>query len=133
MDRLARMFDAHPEPASDAGEEALSAVTAAAECMLVCTTCADACLVEEATMAECIRLCLDCADVCALVAKLVSRPGHQDRETLDRALEACVRACEASADECERHADGMEHCAICARSCRDCAEACRRMAGALVD
>lgn len=133
MDRLARMFDTHPEPASNAGDDALNAVTAAAECMLVCTSCADACLAEEGKMAVCIRLCLDCADLCAVVAKMVSRPGHQDRKTLEGALEACIRACEACAAECESHADEMEHCAICARSCRECAEACERMAGALVN
>lgn len=132
MDRLARMFDAHPEPASDAGEQALRAVREAAECSLVCTSCADACLVEGAAMAECIRLCLDCADACTVVAKMLSRPGHQDRETLERTLEACSRACEACAEECERHADRMAHCGICAESCRSCAAACDRMTGALV-
>ncbi|HEM45610.1 MAG TPA: four-helix bundle copper-binding protein [Alphaproteobacteria bacterium] len=132
MDRLARMFDTHPEPASDAGEQALKAVRETAECSLVCTTCADACLAEAADMANCIRLCLDAADMTAVVAQMLARPGHQDRETLQRALEACSRACQACAEECERHADRMEHCGICAESCRACADACDRMTGALV-
>lgn len=132
MDRLARMFDTHPDPASNAGEEALALVKAAAECALVCTSCADACLTEDEDMARCVRLNLDCADLSGVVAKMVSRPGHQDRETLERALEACSRACEACAAECERHADRMKHCGVCAESCRACAEACDRMVGALV-
>lgn len=132
MDTLKKMFDAHPAPASDAGEKAFAAVTAAAECSLVCTACADACLSEEGDLAECARLNLDCAEICASVAHLLSRPGHQDRETLDTMLEACARSCSACAEECERHADFMEHCRICAESCRRCASACEEMSTALV-
>jgi len=132
MDRLKKMFDTHPAPASGAGDTALAGVTAAVECSLVCTTCADACLSEGADMAECVRLNLDCAEICGAVARMLARPGHQDRETLDRLLAACIRACRACAEECERHAESMEHCRICAESCRRCAEACEEMEGALV-
>ena len=92
MDQLQRMFDTHPAPASDAGEKALEAVYAAAQCALVCTTCADACLAEHADMAACIRRNLDCADVCFTVARMLARPGRQDSETLTRTLAACARA-----------------------------------------
>lgn len=132
MDRLRKMFDTHPAPASDAGDRVMDAVTAAAECSLVCTSCADACLSEEGDLARCIRLNLDCADLCGTAAGMLSRPGHQDRETLERTLEACVRACRVCAEECDRHADRMEHCRVCAETCRACAEACERMTGALV-
>ena len=132
MDLLRRMFDTHPNPASNAGEQALECVTAAAECSLVCTSCADACLSEDADMAECIRLNLDCAGATAAIAHMLARPGHQDRETLERMLEACARSCRACAEECERHADEMDHCGICAESCHRCEEACEQMTGVLV-
>lgn len=135
MDRLRNVFSAHPNPASDAGDEAFALVTAAAECSYVCTACADACLEEQdpAKMRKCIRLCLDCADVCALTARLISRPGEQDRAVLRAQLEACAKVCRACADECDRHAAKSDHCRVCAESCRKCADACDEMLKALVD
>lgn len=132
MNQLERMFDTHPAPASNAGERAFAAATSASECALVCTTCADACLSEDSDMAHCVRLNLDCADICGAMARMLARPGHQDRETLELALETCVRACRACAEECERHADRMEHCRLCAEICRRCADACKEMTTALV-
>jgi hypothetical protein len=134
MDRIRQMFETHPDPASDAGDEAFAMVTAAAECMLVCVTCADACLEEPdpASLRVCIRTNLDCADICAATARLVARPGEQDVGTLQAQLEACITACRACAEECEGHAEMMEHCRICAEACRACAEACDAMIGAIV-
>lgn len=136
MDRVREMFSTHPDPASDAGDEAFALVKAAAECTYCCTTCADACLAEEdpAPMRACIRLNLDCADICQTTARLFARPGEQDRETLRAQLEACSTACRACAEECERHWTEMEmeHCRICAECCRACADACDRMKKALV-
>lgn len=133
MKQLKKMFATHPAPASDAGEQALEAAYAAAQCSLVCTTCADACLSEEKSgLEECIRLDQDCAEICGAVARMIARPGHQDRETLDRLLEACIRACRACAEECGRHAGTMEHCRVCADTCTECADACEAMRGALV-
>lgn len=134
MDRIRRMFSTHPEPASDAGDEAFALVKAAAECAHVCTTCADACLSEDdpAAMRRCIRGNLDCADICTATGRLISRPGEQDGAVLRAQLEACATACRSCADECERHADSMEHCRVCAEACRACAEACDRMMEALV-
>ena len=133
MDRLRRLFETHPDPATDAGDAAHALVTAAAECTVVCTACADACLQEEnvAEMRTCIRNNVDCADVCAATARLISRPGKQDASTLRAQLEACATACRACAAECERHANRMKHCAVCAESCRACAEACDRMKAAI--
>lgn len=134
MDRVRQMFQDHPAPASDAGEEAFALVQAAAECIYCCTTCADACLEEDdpASLRECIRLNLDCAEICSVTAKLISRPGAQDPGVLRGQLEACATACRACAEECEEHADMHEHCRICAECCRDCARACDRMTSALV-
>lgn len=134
MDRIRRMFDTHPAPASEAGDEAFALVSAAAECTAVCTTCADACLEEDdpAGLRQCIRHNLDCADICAATLRLISRPGTQDASVLRSQLDACATACRACAQECERHADHMEHCRVCAESCRDCAEACERMKDAIV-
>lgn len=134
MDRVRQMFQTHPAPASDAGEEAFALVRAAAECTYTCTTCADACLEEDdpSDLRACIRLNLDCAGICSETARLIARPGAQDRTVLQAQLEACIVACRACAEECERHADHHEHCRICAESCRECADACERMTGALV-
>lgn len=132
MDRVSRMFSTHPNPASDAGEEAFALVSAAAECMLTCTTCADACLEEDdpSSMRECIRLNLDCADVSQTTARMIARPGKQDQSVLRAQLDACAAACRACAEECAKH--DHEHCRVCAESCRACAEACDRMKKALV-
>jgi hypothetical protein len=134
MDRVRRMFQAHPAPASDAGDEAFALVQAAAECTFTCTTCADACLEEEdaASLRKCIRLNQDCAAICGVTARLIARPGPQDRNLLQAQLEACAVACRACAEECESHADRMAHCRICAEACRACADACERMSGVLV-
>lgn len=134
MKHLQQIFATHPSPASDAGKQAYALVTAASECVAVCTTCADACLSEDdpSDLRDCIRLDLDCADICGTTARLFARPGEQDAETLRAQLDACARACTACAEECEGHADSMDHCRICAETCRTCAEACERMKGELV-
>jgi uncharacterized membrane protein len=128
------MFATHPNPASEAGDEAFALVAAAAECGHVCTTCADACLEEDdpSALRRCIRSNLDCAEICSLTARLISRPGKQESAVLRAQLEACAVACRACAAECERHADAMEHCRVCAEACRACADACERMRQAIV-
>jgi hypothetical protein len=133
MDRFQRMLSTHPDPASDAGDEAYHLIAAAAECALTCTTCADACLSEPNVegLVECIRLNHDCADICATTAAVFARAGHRDEPTLHALIEACAAACQACGEMCERHAD-HEHCRICAEICRRCAEACERMTAALV-
>lgn len=134
MDRVHQIFATHPNPASDAGEEAFALVEAAAACAAVCTTCADACLEEDdpAALRKCIRTNLDCAEICALTGRLIARPGKQDPDTLRAQLEACAIACRVCATECDRHAETMKHCRICAESCRACANACERMRQAIV-
>ena len=134
MDRVHQMFASHPNPASEAGEEAFALVVATAECATVCTTCADACLEEEdpAKLRACIRSNLDCAAICTVTGRLIARPGKQDADTLRAQLEACATACRACAAECDRHAETMKHCRVCAESCRACANACDRMQKALV-
>jgi hypothetical protein len=134
MDSLRSIFAAHPNPVSDAGEEAFALVTAAAACSYICTACADACLEESAPAEQrkCIRLNLDCADITAVTARLISRAGEQDRAALRAQLETCAKSCRACAQECDRHAEWMEHCRVCAESCRHCADACDAMSKALV-
>lgn len=134
MDQMKRMLSTHPNPASEAGEEASTLIATAAECALVCTTCADACLSESDIdmLVDCIRLNHDCADICATTAAVFARAGHRDEPTLEALLEACAAACRACGEECARHADQHEHCRICAEVCRRCAEACERMTAALV-
>ncbi|MDX1583988.1 MAG: four-helix bundle copper-binding protein, partial [Thermoanaerobaculia bacterium] len=90
MEYLRKIFSSHPNPASDAGDAAYALVTAAAECSYVCTACADACLegADPASKRKCIRNNLDCAEICAVTARLISRPGDQDRDLLRAQLEA---------------------------------------------
>lgn len=134
MKHVNAMFRNHPSPASDAGDAAYALVTAATECALVCTTCADACLAEDdpTALRRCIRTDLDCAEICQATARLIARPGEQHAGLLRAQLEACATACRACADECDRHAGAHEHCAVCAAACRACAEACDQMVEALV-
>ena len=134
MDRVRQMFSSHPNPASDAGEEAYAVVVATAECAATCTTCADACLEEDdpAQQRSCIRANLDCADLCNVTGRLIARPGPQDKATLQAALEACIAACNACAAECDQHAERMKHCAVCAEACKACGRACERMKAELV-
>lgn len=134
MDKVRQMFASHPNPASDAQDQAFALVSAAAECMLVCTTCADACLEESdpSSLSLCIRSNLDCADMCATTARLAARPAQQDAKTLRAQIEACAVACRACAEACDNHAEKMEHCRICAETCRACAEACDAMIPAIV-
>lgn len=134
MDRVRQIFASHPNPASDAGEEAYAVVVATAECAAACTTCADACLEEDdpSALRSCIRADLDCADICTVTGRLIARPGAQDAGTLRAQLEACIAACKACAAECDQHADSMKHCAVCAEACKACARACERMKGKLV-
>lgn len=134
MEQLKAMLEAHPNPASSAGDAAIEAIYQAAQCALVCTTCADACLAEDSVeeLRDCIRLNHECAELCAAVASMLARPGRQDRNTLEKALRACISACRACAEECATHADHMEHCRVCAETCRQCAKACETMMGALV-
>ena len=134
MDRIERMLETHPHPASNAGDEALACIIACAECAATCTTCADACLVEENAggLTRCIQLNLDCADICAITGRLIARPSRRDEPTLEAILTACATACRACAEECATHGEHMEHCRVCAEACRSCAEACERMSSALV-
>ncbi|HUP24039.1 MAG TPA: four-helix bundle copper-binding protein [Thermoanaerobaculia bacterium] len=129
MDRVRQIFSHHPQPATDAGDEAFGVVAATAECAAVCTACADACLSEDdpTPMRDCIRLDLDCADVCRATGALLARPGRQDAATLKALLDACATACRVCAEECEKHAERMAHCRICAEASKACQRACERM------
>jgi hypothetical protein len=134
MDRLKDLLKTHPKPASDAGDEALQCCYAAAECSLVCTACADACLEEQDVghLRACIRLNQECSAVCDLAARVIARAGRQDKEILRQTLQLCGELCRACAEECGRHAATMEHCAVCADACEECAARCDEMVAALV-
>jgi hypothetical protein len=135
MQMLEKMFQTHPKPASDAGDAALRCAYECAQCEMVCTTCADACLSEE-TVSEltlCIRLNLDCADVCAATGRMIARASHGDMPSLRAQLQACRTICAACRDECRKHAKmGMEHCGVCADTCDTCMRACDEMIKSLV-
>ncbi len=120
---LQKMIQAHPQ-VKDETEELILAARHAMLCSLFCTSCADACLAEDADMAQCIRYCLDCADVCTATARLATRRTAQNIDVLRSQLQTCIEACETCASECEKHDN--EHCSLCAKMCRECADDCRK-------
>ncbi|WP_126173341.1 four-helix bundle copper-binding protein [Altericroceibacterium xinjiangense] len=121
---LVKMVSLHPQVGGNVNETLVEASRHAMLCSLFCTSCADACVVEEMDMAACIRSCLDCADVCATTARLGVRRSDQNVETLRAMLEMCILACERCAAECEKHE--AEHCQLCAKMCRECADGCKQ-------
>jgi hypothetical protein len=100
-----------------------------AECALVCTSCADACLGEPmvADLVRCIRLNLDCADVCDATSRVITRQTMTESAPRRELLAACAAACRVCAEECERHAAMHEHCRICAEHCRHCVQVCESL------
>jgi hypothetical protein len=135
MEPIARMLQSHPRPTAALGNTGAiaHAISSLATCAATCTSCADACLGEQAvaSLTRCIRLNLDCADVCAATASLLSRRTDSDVDVVRSQLQACVVACHACAAECEGHADHMEHCQVCADACHACARVCRELLEAI--
>ena len=118
----------HPDVRGNTNKALLAAIDEAYACAQACTSCADACVAEQAVadLRQCIRLNLDCADVCAATGAIASRRTGSNEAVIRRILEACAIACGLCAAECERHAQHHEHCGICAESCRMCETACQQ-------
>ena len=135
MHHVSAMLETHPQATKN---EALArCIQECVVCALTCTSCADACLAEEAVteLVRCIRLDLDCADVCEATGRMLTRQTSFEPELARPLLVACAQACRVCAEECERHAEemNMEHCRLCAEACRRCEQACedlRRSIGA---
>ena len=127
MNTVQTMMQAHPKKYAVNSERLAAAISAAGECTLICTICADACLAEDMVpeLRRCIRLNLDCSDVCATTSCALARETEPDIGLLRAQVEACVKACSACASECEQHANMHEHCRLCAESCRRCEKACK--------
>ena len=120
---IRKMISLHPQAEGHVNEPLAQALRHAADCALICTSCADACLSEPMDMARCVRTCLDCADVCGATARIATRRTGNGREMLRTILRACVEACEICAAECASH--DHAHCRMCAETCRECANDCR--------
>jgi hypothetical protein len=128
MSRVAEILETHPQATAD---EALARyIEACFECVVACTSCADADLAEAEVkeLVLCIRLCLDCADVCDATGRVLTRQSSEPQLTRTL-LETCLQACGLCAEECERHAHHHEHCRVCAESCRRCERACVDLLG----
>lgn len=123
------MLAEHPRATPDRTKSLAGTISAALECVAVCSTCADACVSEgDASLERCIRLNLDCADVSGTAARALARVGSSPANPLVQGIvEICRQACLACADECDRHAARMKHCEIAARVCRQCADACDQL------
>ena len=117
---LQEMISRHPQVTDATLNEALVEASRHANlCAQFCSSCAEACVVEDMDMAQCIRNCLDCADVCTATARLGIRRTAQNVEVLRAQIQACIAACEACAAECVRHDN--PHCSKCAEMCREVA------------
>ncbi len=125
---LADILADHPHKDTFDFVELHRAATAAMECVLACSACADSDLSRDATaMSSCIKSCLDCADICSVTAKILSRPsptGH----AWQKIVAACAAMCAECATECAQH----DHvcCQQCAAACRECEQACQQLLAA---
>jgi hypothetical protein len=120
------IIELHPRPTIQDRGALLRCIDTCFECVVSCTSCADADLAEEDVrgMVRCIRLCLDCADVCDSTGRIVNRQTAPDLRLIRAIVEACAVACLVCAEECDRHAAHHEHCRVCAEVCRRCKQAC---------
>jgi hypothetical protein len=120
------MIKTHPQAGSVENAALAHCIDECFSCAATCTSCADACLGEEAVeeLVRCIRLNLDCADVCEATGRVLARQTAFDPGLARYMLEACAQACRACAEECDRHAEHHEHCRVCAEACRRCEQAC---------
>lgn len=125
---LADTLADHPDKATFDLAELNRAATAAMECSLIASACADSDLARGASaMADCIRLCIDTSDICATTARILSRPsptGH----AWEKLVVACATQCHECAQECAKH----DHicCRQCADACRACEQACQQLLAA---
>ncbi|WP_036478176.1 four-helix bundle copper-binding protein [Nesterenkonia sp. AN1] len=128
MNTAAAMISAHPVDPSIPGVLA-ECIQACADAALACTSCADACLAEDAVaeLRTTIRLAHDAADMCTTTARFLSRLTETDGNLLKTILMLCRDFATTFAMEAERHADQYEHCTLAAAACRRCEEACQRL------
>lgn len=126
IDEIQRL---HPQ-SGPRDQVVMDALRAAAECVEVTTSCADACLAEDsaASMRGCIRSCLDAADVNTALVRVLPRATEPANATLRTLLTAAAQACRDCAERCRLHADAHDHCRVCAEVCEQTAEACERAA-----
>ncbi len=125
------LLDASPAHVTQDGAEVAAAIDACLTSAQACTACADADSVEHdlAELGNCIALNQECADLCTITARVLSRPVHWDRFTVDHLLQACARICRLCAEECARHAH-HRHCAICEQASGACVDACSALLAA---
>ena len=122
---LADILADHPDKTTFDLAELNRAATAAMECALACSACADSDLGRDATgMATCIRTCTDCADLCAMTAKMLARPAPRG-DAWQKIVSACAALCAQCAEECGRHDDIC--CQQCAAACRECQQALQQL------
>ncbi|MES1925025.1 four-helix bundle copper-binding protein [Salinisphaera sp. T31B1] len=127
------MLKTHPSPLAF-DDELAACIAACFDCAQHCSTCADACLSEEAVaeLRGCIRTDLDCADICTATARVLSRQTAFNDSPAATQVKACRDACQKCAQHCEQHGSQHAHCAQCAKACNECAAACDRLLG-LID
>lgn len=132
MNLVETMLRSHPQADLQRSHHYAETLSSLSLCAQVCTSCADACLAEEAHLEKlrrCIRTDLDCAEVCAATARLLIRQTETPNELVHAQLHACVVACQLCAEACEEHAAMHDHCRVCAETCRHCQGRCNFMLG----
>ena len=125
------LINAAPQSLTVDAQLIAEALDAAAQCALVCTACASACLSEGTDMAQCVRDDLDCADLCEVTAKHLARLNRGDKQLTLSLLATCIEACVQCAGSCEPHAEHHDHCRLCLEACRRCETACQSLLDAL--
>jgi hypothetical protein len=120
------MIRTHPHVQGNLNETLARCIDELYDCAQICTSCADACLGEQAVepLKQCIRLNLDCGDVCAATGAIATRRTGSNEILIQNMLESCALACRPCGEECESHAEEHQHCRICAEACRRCEQAC---------
>jgi hypothetical protein len=126
MAHAALMLKQYPAKITLDPEQLGKCIEICEDCALTCTSCADACVGDEAVaeLRRCIRTCLDCSDVCEVTARMLSRQTAWDSAVIRGMLAACIQSCTSCADECDRHSEMHGHCRVCGELCRMCAGVC---------
>ena len=124
------MIRTHPDVQGNTNDTLIRCIEECYDCAQICTSCADACLGEEAVqrLRQCIRLNLDCADACIATGTIATRRTGSNEQVIASMLDTCALACRLCGEECGAQAGQHEHCRFCAEACRRCQQACQEAA-----
>lgn len=96
-------------------------IAACHACALYCDHCVSVCSTQSHG-GECVNICNSCADMCLLTAREMSR----ESIFAEKIAALCAEICKECAAECSKHT--MACCKDCAEQCRLCVTACLNFA-----